>query len=182
MPINEGNNIMAIRDLTDVIAPSARKQSKANLDTEWAQIEADMKIVFPADYKDYCFTYGKGCFYGGEMCATSPLHKKYSNFIRFMKEIYEVSASFNPKLKIGMYPDPKGFLPWGNDSAAHILCWRRDGKPDDWPVAVLSDDGDIEIWPMQMTTFLAKVLANKIRSMASIHPFDPKQVDFSLDP
>lgn len=173
---------MAIKELLSVIAPSIRQRSDGDFDKEWKRLEASIKIVFPADYKDYCFAYGKGCFYGREMRITSPLHKSYLDFIQFMGEIYEVSASFNPKLKIGMYPDPKGFLPWGSDSASNILCWKRVGKPDDWPVAVLSDDGDIEIWPMQMTTFLAKVLTNKIKSMASMHPFDRGQVDFTSDP
>lgn len=129
------------------IMPPPASPVAAGAPERWGQIEKELGIRLPRDYKQLIQTYGAGEF-GGYLIIHSPffgdgdgnlLHECHNTL-----EFYRDVRQRNPERMIyPPFPDPGGVLPLGRAIGGVLLFWVTEGDPDEWPV-LLSDPGAYE--------------------------------------
>ncbi|WP_103534297.1 SMI1/KNR4 family protein [Streptomyces sp. SM11] len=114
---------------------------------DWDRMERQIGTRLPADYKEYVYWFGPGCFdYYLYICvpgvensntelaahlATQRAHERRRAQI-------DRSAPLSP-----LFPEPDGWLPWGYTTASDVLYWKTSAKdPDDWTIIGRPGDSD----------------------------------------
>lgn len=137
-------------------------ESNAEQVRHWKEIEEEMGIVFPIDYKFFIQTHGEGSFFEF-LEIISPFSPRKNGMLtttKFYRE-NDVQDIFP------MYPDEGGLLYIGGDENSNSLFWLTQGKPDLWKIVYASEAiEEVVIYRYSLTVFLS----NFVQGM-SLPPF-----------
>lgn len=137
----------------------------------WLQVEGEIGIQFPQDYKDFIARYSSrnGIYIGGFFLILDPF-APYGNLKRAIADFLDPLRSLRQKYgeqeyPYPLYPEPDGLLPWGSTENGDDLFWLTIGAPDQWPIVIkASRQPEFEQHPGPMTRFLDGILTGAITS------------------
>jgi len=150
----------------------------------WDQIEAEIGIRLPEDFKDYIGVYGAGQwanffgvinpFYEWKHPPTKRSWRKWmQDRLEFLDEWQEKHAGDVAPFRC--YPAPGGLLAFGYDDCGGTLCWKTVGEVDSWSIICLDAEfsKQFDRFDMSLTTFLAELLTAKICPRTFPEDFSP---------
>jgi hypothetical protein len=163
---------MSIEQLI-AVAPPPQFPVFAGMPEDWVDIEQNMGVDLPADYKQLINIYGFG-YFGGYLCPLNPFLPVTSPLPLY--RLQSVIADLNQSKEyvggnkaegvqpLPVFPEDKGLLPWGVDDNRGLQCWQVSGNNLFWPLLILDYDWSEEylIFSMSATEFLTNWLTNKI--------------------
>ncbi len=130
----------------------------------WNEIEAQLGIHFPSDFKQLINVYGCGNILGS-LEIYNPLTERGRNQIAESLDMLEESREACEYLW-PIHPEEAGMLPWGDDVNGNIFCWLTKGESDDWATAQMghgADEPDSD--NVNITTFLFNYARNQYPEM-----------------
>jgi hypothetical protein len=137
---------------------------------EWANVEREIGIALPNDYKIFIQTYGTGVI-GRFLQIWNPLSKnKYMNLKHMARESLETlrihKTQYEQEYPFALYPEKEGLLPFADTANGDLLLWKTNGLPDTWELLFLIDFGpQYEAYSFGFVEFLIKVLGEEIESL-----------------
>lgn len=167
---------MSVEELLSV-APSPAVPVETGPIDLWEDVERQLGTALPDDYRDFTLRYGSGYFddFGRLLIfVRNPFTIDYLPDLE--RSCDELRSDRNdlrrePNVPYGVFPHQPGWLPWGSDIDGNLMCWLTEGKPNEWPVILLSGERtSFQQLPVSMTTFLARSF---VRRMPSILWSDP---------
>ena len=164
--------------LQELLALIPSPTTPKNTEGDWEEIEAQMGIVFPTDYKELIATYGSGEILS-DLRLYNPLTEDGRKGIANDLDRLEQSREACEYLW-AIHPEESGMLPWGHDSNGNFFCWLTTGDPDNWSTAQLGhgaeepDSDDVNI-----TTFLFNYARNQYPEMLGGLTFEESAYTFS---
>jgi hypothetical protein len=163
----------SIADLIRVVPPPKMPLAASG---DWSEVEREMGLVFPNDYKEFIANYGAGAF-----CSYLLIHSPFLFKVPPWTEIVSPKVGWtwwsgiysdwdpsSPKLKFGVYPEVPGLLPCGLYGDIDVLGWLTDEQPDKWYVVYFSRQGLFELKGIGFLDFLLGSLEGKIPLPASV--------------
>jgi hypothetical protein len=165
----------SLEDLTTLIPPPSTPRCAEG---DWNEVEGQMGIHFPSDFKRLISAYGSGRILGG-LQIFNPLtedgRKSIAENLETLEVIREASQNLWP-----IHPEESGMLPWGHDWDGNIFCWLARGKPDAWPTGQLPRSADEPVSDdVNMTTFLFNYARNQYTGMLGCSEFKKSSYKFS---
>ncbi len=171
---------MSIEQL-QLIAPPPVEPIFAEGEVTWQEIEQELGLILPTDYKELIKLYGLGCF-GGFIWPLNPFIPDTHPAARFrfkagisIMRVFEEFRAEDPDAypSVSAYPAVGGLLPWGIEDTGGLQGWLTEGHPDVWRTAVLDNDFSEEFYSYQFSTtqFLAEWLKGSIN--ISFYPKAP---------
>jgi SUKH superfamily protein len=121
----------AIDELIRLVPPPTNPVSAQG---DWQQIETELGLHLPTDFKQLVERYGLGQF----VDFITPLTPfgPHALLIRHAHRLLESEQAFrarNPdKSPYALYPEPGGLLEWAGTDNGDRLCWLTTGDPDQW--------------------------------------------------
>ncbi|MEJ3744763.1 SMI1/KNR4 family protein [Actinomycetes bacterium KLBMP 9797] len=102
---------------------------------DWDEVERDLRLRLPTDYKGLVDRYGDREF-GGFLRLLDPRVLALT-----AREILDDEAPLREQEDPAQYPypfhpEPGGLLGWATTHNGDWLCWLTAGEPDAWPVVV----------------------------------------------
>jgi hypothetical protein len=108
---------------------------------DWDHIEAQLRLAFPPDYKEFIQTYG-----AGTLCELfeivspfqliDPPRAFWANWARFYTAMVEQGET----IPYPYYPLAPGLLPCGTYGTVNILNWYTCGPPSEWQILYYDRD------------------------------------------
>ncbi|WP_432064828.1 SMI1/KNR4 family protein [Streptomyces sp. C10-9-1] len=107
---------------------------------DWGRAEAELGTRLPADYKEYVYWFGPGCFeYYLFICVPGVENSVQELAARLAREqagerllVEDLKA---PPL-VPLFPETAGWLPWGHTTGGDALYWvTSSDDPDRWTIA-----------------------------------------------
>lgn len=96
---------------------------------DWAAVERDVGIAFPADYRRFVDRFGAGEFGGIRV------HVPSVDLADLVEEVRATVRGGRPLPGAPYFPEPGGLVPWGRTATGHIFFWAPvTDHPDTWPV------------------------------------------------
>jgi hypothetical protein len=171
---------MPIEPLKKIVKPPLHPSEVGSLH-QWQDIERQLDLVLPSDYRDFVFTYGSGLFAQFYRVYNPFAASEYTALCPSIQRVCaaerETKHNWPDRVPYPIYPDRPGLLPWGNDENGNDYYWLTKGAPDTW--LVLSDEvrGEgFRDYGCTMTEFLAGVLLGKFEALAGDYPRDENRV------
>jgi hypothetical protein len=115
-------------------------------EVDWAAVEREWGVSFPADYRAFVEIYGEGSVedFLGILIPQSVRPLADPAPMRTETENARYTWSLEVEADLPSCVDGTSLIAWGVDAGADILCWSTsDGDPDRWPVVVYCRQG----WP-----------------------------------
>ncbi|MEU8298773.1 hypothetical protein AB0C04_16010 [Micromonospora sp. NPDC048909] len=135
---------------------------------DWEQVEAELGVALPTDFKELCRRFVPGAFYAyldllrptGDH-ASQPLLRTWASSRQHAIQ-HESSQLWTPYEMYGPDKGP-GLIQWGSDQTEGEYYWLADRcvEPDRWPVVARWDG--IEPWhqyDMSTAEFVYRVIAD----------------------
>lgn len=168
---------MSIKELIAVVKSPKHPMEKGDA-RKWRAVQKRLGVRLPKDLYSFGKNYGTGCLCGGFIAVYNPFSASYMKFIETECESLRHANKRGKDWYVVVYPEAGGLFPWGMDQNGNSMYWRMNGSPNDWPI-MLREHGfpKLEEWDLPMTTFLAKALTNKIKTVIW-DPFAPDQLNF----
>lgn len=137
-------------------APSTRREPQP-----WEEIEADLGVLPPRDFRDFVDTYGYGSLDGLIGLVRPRVHGG---------ETGQELRTFHGPARFPPWPAEGSLLAWGTTQAGYDLLWRRRGEnPEDWPVVVVGHRaGTAHELPYGMGEFLIRMLDGSLDRPADV--------------
>lgn len=157
---------MAIEELTAVVAPPDNPFESGD-ETAWRDIEKQMKLTFPSDYRDFIRTYGSGHFSfaaGGFVKIYNPFSHLFQDEVLMQCENYRAfrMGEGRREYPYNVYPKKGGILALGfDDLESNELYWITKGDPEEWKLLHRSRDNACEEIDVALTTFLARAFSRE---------------------
>jgi len=135
----------------------------------WAEVEAALGTELPRDFKAFTERYGSGKI-DDFLYLFNPFTAGQDGNLVAEKDLVlagyrQTRARFPERLPWPAFPEPGGVLPLGRTDNGDELYWVTDGRPDQWPVALVEARAALqEVHPMPVTGFLAALAANQLAS------------------
>jgi hypothetical protein len=141
----------------------------------WGKIQERLGVPLPKDYKAFIDRYGTGSFNDWLIPYNPFTPIDHLNLFQVLDAHHQASrqtqkmSDFNwsPVSPFELYPAEEGLLPWGTTSNFNqALFWQTSGPSQAWSVVLYSlDNGEYEVWKMDTTTFLYRLLFKEIKSV-----------------
>ena len=132
---------------------------------DWRQVESELGLTLPADFKHLIERYGLGQF----VDFITPLTPfgPHDLLLRSARGVLDSERSFrarNPdKSPYALYPEPGGLLEWAGTDNGDRLCWLTEGDPDQWTtIAWNQRSWRYDAFPLGATEFLHGWLTGQI--------------------
>lgn len=146
---------------------------------EFDLLETQLGTRLPSDFRDFWKLYGAGVisdFAGVLRPQQRPPDLGYVS--RVLELLREEERSFSAT-NWQAYPAVGGLIPWGGTNNGDFLCWRANGSPDAWRVAVLPPRSEtVDDYDMSMTQFLSRWISGEIAVKSFprdiVHGFEPR--------
>jgi len=152
-----------LQKICKILEPGAKVFNIGN-ETGWKQLQLDMNIVLPTDYKEYIKIYGTSCIDDFLWVLNPFCMNENINFIQKGESIidaYKTLRKSHPNIfRYNIFPEKNGLLPWGFTDNGQELYWKTGSAPDEWSVVVC--EYDCYEYKMCMTEFLYKILSGEI--------------------
>ena len=157
---------MAITDLTSVSPPPAHG---GNRNVPWDEVERQLGLRLPQDYKDLIATYGEGTY--GDFIHIYQPQSPYPTLDLVQRRDMDLGALRQAQEDVPedvpfSLSDPPELLPAGLTDNGDVIYWRiyDTDDPDAWGIAVNESRGpDWHTYPDGLTRFLADTLSGRIR-------------------
>jgi hypothetical protein len=135
----------------------------------WAEVEAALGTELPSDFKAFTEGYGSGKIDDFLYLFNPFTAGQDGNLVaekdRVLAGYRQTRDRFPERLPWPAFPEPGGVLPLGRTDNGDELYWVTDGRPDQWPVALVEARAALqEVHPMPVTGFLAALAANQLTS------------------
>jgi len=146
----------------------------------------------PEDYLRYAMIYGSGCpqLHDNDpeigprtWDMWSPARPTYPEIIA---RFYDAKNQFREAMEtfdipLGLYPEPGGLLPFGEDHSGFSFTWKTDGNPEEWKVVFIYayDYDEYEIFDMGFSEFLFQLLTQQLSSKMIITDGNVTGISFS---
>jgi hypothetical protein len=160
----------------EIVDPFARSR--------WAEVEHDLGLTLPSDYKELVSTLGVGSF--DELVDLAHPDRPRGRFslrarITSVADYLELLRRFDLQDGIDRFPPDARFVPWGLSFDGQYALWLVDGEPDDWTV-VTGDKEGLERWDLSLVDFLDQYLDERIspRTFSPSGARDRRFVPFHL--
>lgn len=165
---------MAIQSLVSIIPPPPQPMGVGTIQ-QWKQIESELSIKFPPDFKDLIFLYGDGGF-AEFLWVYNPFLPNYRNTISMVVSAYQELINARPRPKsivYTVYPDGDGIFPWGRTDNGDTFYWQFHQSKN--PRTILYDGrhADHEIFDLDCTDFLACILTNSLETRILPRDLEP---------
>ncbi|AWS45803.1 hypothetical protein DKM19_35420 [Streptosporangium sp. 'caverna'] len=124
----------------------------------WAELFAELGTEMPSDYVALVDAYGQSEF--SEWLALGDPRRDEHGFSKEAeaRELGDEYRSFRSEwpqaYPFAAWPEPGGFLSWGNSIDGDCLGWLTAGEPDQWPVAIWPRHHAYRVIDMTVTDFL----------------------------
>jgi hypothetical protein len=160
------------------IAPPPSKPVGSCSPEQWHQLETELGIRFPEDYKQFIGTYGDGRF-ADFVGIPHPFHSApksgtYASFVRLRLEGIRWFQREAPKhaAQFPVYPQTEGLFPVGYTDNGGTIFWLMQGPPDSWPVVCFprSYTKDFEVLKLALTVVLGRWLNRTLKIRALTPP------------
>jgi len=100
---------------------------------DWRQVEQQLGLVLPTDFKSFMDMYGQGRFC--DITIEADLVDLAERRYRWVRD--DIRPHFDPLV----YPEPGGVIPWGTTADGWTLWWaQNDPDPNLWGVAVIEPE------------------------------------------
>jgi|GEM_PF-1836111 len=139
----------------------------------WPQVESNLGLALPTDYKRFIDLYGAGMVFD-ELFIVSPFTKTNtlakpdyltSWALQEGAEYRECHNRFPEECPFPIYPDAGGLLAIGGDQTCNSLFYRTEGTPDEWPLVLYDDDYfNYETYEESVTGFLVRWIRGDLHS------------------
>ncbi len=150
----------------DMIARAVSWRS-LDLEVSWREIEWQLGVQLPSDYKLFCECFGAGQFSGylevysssgGTDCKILQKLRRFHNLIEqhpVTRKVFEPHGLFTP--------DIGGLIPWGMSVTATEYYWlaRPDAGSQGWPLLIREESGDWQRSEISMTEFIFRMLTDE---------------------
>ncbi len=173
---------MSLSRLIQLVTPPTNPFEIGTLE-EWHELESQIGVSLPPDYREFVFTYGSGLFAGFYRVYNPFAASQYMSLMKSIARICDQNRisqqSFPDRFPYRYFPEPGGLIPWGNDENGNDYFWLADGPAETW--SVVQDEnrgGGIVGQPFTMTGFLVSVLEGKTEPLAGDYL---REDDFSFD-
>jgi len=135
---------------------------------KWDNLEKKLNIVFPKDYKEFINTYGTGGI-GDFLWVLNPFSENtYQNLLeemqRFQNAYVELKEEFRIDYPRQTFPNKNSLLIWGGTDNGDYLFWVYNKDLLEWKVGIFEKDGEEDIFDMNMSTFLERLVKNEINT------------------
>lgn len=167
---------MAIEDLLALVPPP---QDPREARGDWDEIETELSIRFPTDFRHLIKCYGTGEFFGG-LLIFNPLNSWCRRQIPKQLEYYRIMCDAM-ELALVLHPETPGLFPWGRDTNGNGFFWLTNGKSNRWPVVQVghNEETNPHQADLNITTFLVNYAQNKYPEMLGGMKFKKKQLKFT---
>jgi hypothetical protein len=148
------------------LLPPPDRPADPGTDAEWELAERELGTRLPNDYKAFIRLYGSGGFddflYYFNACSADPVENLPRRALGFLADDRRLRAG-SPRVTWPLFPEPRGWLPWGTTPNGNKLWWVTDGAPEEWKVAVTVYDPIMSVvYDETYTSFLEGVLSRRI--------------------
>lgn len=167
------------------VLPPPRDPSETGDQAGWAELGVNLGVDLPADYHEFIAAYGTG-YIAGFLWVFNPFSADSNvNFGLQTKQRIDAHRTFRgrfPKMvPFRLFPEEGGLLPFGATDNGDVMFWLTEGPADGWKTVVYASRADeFEVFGLEMTEFLARVLGSSIR--CRIFPSDFPSGDVSFAP
>jgi uncharacterized protein (TIGR02996 family) len=162
-----------IDELRRVLPPPKRPLNAVG---NWAEVEQELGLRLPSDYKAFLSSYGSGT--AGCIEIVSPLgltqdvREWWANWSGLIGDLAEYEEVPYP-----VFPEPGGLLPFGTLGDVDLLTWRTIGDPERWPFVYHDrEQGFFEIKGLSAVEFILEAVTQRSPLMirlGSENGFDP---------
>lgn len=135
---------------------------------QWAEVQSELGLRLPIDYKYYINTYGSGWINDFLYVLNPFAGSKHLELIRNILQILNSlrankERSGTEEVPYPLYAEPGGLLPWGFTDDGHTLYWITIGNnPDKWKVVIGESRGsEWEEYNDYMVDLLVKLLSGE---------------------
>ena len=159
-----------IENLRNVMNPPKYPNEIGNLQG-WIDVEEKLGIKLPNDYKEFITVYGSG-YIGDFLWVLNPFSKDgnlYDDMKHFQWAYSELRKDFPKDYPRLPFPENNSLIIWGATDNGDYLFWvyDKDVEPNNWKVGIYDNDYNQEdIFEMNMSTFLEKLVKNEIETDA----------------
>jgi hypothetical protein len=159
---------MALNSFRQVVKPPS-EPVEARERVNWEEIEAELGIELPSDYKEFVRDFGTGSI-GHFLWVYNPISEN-ENLNLLKQTTAQLSGlrrlrNHAPEyLPYALHPNEAGLLPWGVTDNGDLMLWRTEGPSDSWNVVIKESRGpDIEEYSCGMSDFLRALIKGDIQS------------------
>lgn len=156
---------------TQQLAAAAGWHDAAVADFAWDRVEQKLGVELPADYKDFCATFGAAEFDSWLRVVASQIPE----------ELYTLRAAGAGYASVlqpyRLLTDGAGLIPWGHSEQGDRFYWLADSGPADrWPVLAQDDGSSWRRYEMTMSEFCCRLLTEDTFDFAIAAQFGPPVV------
>jgi hypothetical protein len=174
---------MIIDDLMEMMPPPPAPVEAPGI--SWLAIEENVATELPQDYKSFIETYGSGCV-AAFLYIFNPVSSREP--INLLKQIPRqlwalkvLAEEFGERLPYPLFPALGGLLPFGITDNGDVLHWLTSGTPKDWQVVVNESRAPrYELYSLDMTTFLVRLLTRSVRCSIFPDDFPPPRISLEV--
>lgn len=149
----------SIDELIDAVPPPEKPRENGPLEN-LSVIENALGTSLPKDIVEFGMQYGTGMF-----ADTLEVYNPFSG--RYLESVSQVSGCYRDLkraegdqfIPFEIYPKSPGLLVSGSDANGHMMFWLTEGRPEDWPLVLMTVDATFERLDMSITTFLARIFS-----------------------
>ena len=152
-------------------------QDPKGLDRSWSEVESELGIVLPDDYKEFINAYGSGQITSANGWLNIWNYRDRSLFRSLSDALcgdgsildhYGALSKTDYPCPYPVYPADGGLLPFASEVDVQNLNWITKGPPDQWEVVYYFFDG-AEFFRLEGDSFskcILKMLANEYSGMS----------------
>ncbi|MFJ8072501.1 hypothetical protein ACIQ7Q_00830 [Streptomyces sp. NPDC096176] len=124
----------------DQLAEAAGLSAPRRYAVDWERAERELGTRLPADYKEYVYWFGPGCFDDYLFVAVPGIENANVELGGLLRNEQVLIASLSElsgtPVLLPVHPEPSGWLPWGRTSNGDVLYWVVSSEdPDQWKIA-----------------------------------------------
>jgi hypothetical protein len=149
-----------IDELKKIVTPPNTPTNNGSLE-QFAEIEIELGLQFPSDYKELIVTYGDGCWQGFWYLLNPFTKNTNLNLIaqasREGASGYDILSAERAEKEMevsyphAIWPDENGLFPWGITDNGGRFFWVTGGNPAQWPIIYYpSRDPDFQKYEMRI--------------------------------
>src|SRR5690242_19716466 len=126
---------MSVAELKKLVPPPSKPFEVGPL-SQWREIEDQLEVRLPRDYREFVFAYGSGLFASFYRIYNPFAANEYTALLPSIKRICDIDREsqreYPKRFPYPYYPEAGGLLPWGNDENGNDYFWLTEGPPTKW--------------------------------------------------
>ncbi|VTS04824.1 SMI1/KNR4 family protein [Tuwongella immobilis] len=126
----------------------------------WDEVERELGLSLPLDYKRLIETFGQGVFVGEAFCS-GLIIASYLGPAKPSERAKGFSAYFQDveAIEFGIYPETPGLLGFGSYADKDTIAWNTVGSPEEWPIVFHDpESGFHELKDVSLLDFVISML------------------------